>query len=113
MDFTCSADVFIENGHVELGGRVQGPFLRGYRVLLTRKGRWTLVFDLETLAEGTLQDFEPNRWHELKLGFRGERISASIDGQVVASITGTRRRGYVSLGSSYDENCFDSLKVVP
>ena len=35
-NFTCSVDIYIKDGNVELGGRVKGSFLNGYRFLIEK-----------------------------------------------------------------------------
>ncbi len=113
VDYTCRVDTFIEGGDVELGGRIQGPFLKGYRLMLTQAGRWSLKFDEETLAEGSLQNFDASRWHELKLTFRDRETEAFIDGKSLAIVSHHRRNGYLALASSYDGNRFDNLEISP
>jgi galactosylceramidase len=112
-DYTCRADVFIEGGHVDFGGRVQNGFLKGNRLLLTKEGNWTLVYDTKTVAKGSLENFDATHWHELKLSFKGSSIEAFIDGKSVAKVQDKPRRGYVSFASSYDQNLFDNLSVMP
>lgn len=112
-DYTCHADVFITGGNVELVGRVRGPFLRGYRLMLKKCGAWALLYDSERLAEGTLENFNGEEWHKLKLSFRGDQVEASIDGTLLAKRKHKRISGYVAFASSYDENLFDNLEVIP
>ena len=112
-NYTCKADVFIENGHVEFGGRAQGAFLKGYRLRLEKNGNWELVFDKKSLAKGKLNDFNSAIWHTLKLKFKGDNIEAFIDGVSIAGLTYKPKKGYVILASSYDANLFDNLEVSP
>ncbi len=111
QDFTCSVDVFIEDGNVELGGRVQGSYLKGYRFMLEKNGSWKLVFDNTTLAEGSIDNFDEEIWHNIKLEFRGKVIKAFVDGEFITKVIHENRTGYVLLGSSYNLNLFDNLKV--
>lgn len=113
IDYTCRVDVLIEGGHVDFGGRVQNGFLKGNRLMLTKEGEWTLVYDNKTLAQGALENFDGTQWHELKLRFNGTEIEAFIDGESIARIQDQPRGGYVSLASSYDQNLFDNLSVSP
>ena len=110
-DFTCSVDVFIEGGNVELGGRVQGSYLKGHRFMLEKNGNWKLVFDKTTLAEGSITNFDGTAWHTIKLQFKGKAIKAFVDGQFITEVSHENRNGYVLLASSYDINLFDNLKI--
>ncbi|SHI30891.1 hypothetical protein [Algibacter luteus] len=112
-NFTCSVDVFIEGGNVELGGRVQGSYLKGYRLMLEKNGNWTLVFDKQTLAQGSVENFDANIWHKLELTFMDKEIEAFVDGHSITKVSHDKKSGYVMLGSSYDGNLFDNLEVMP
>lgn len=112
-NFSCSVDVYIENGNVEFGGRVQGSYLHGYRFMIEKNGNWQLIYDKGILANGTVENFDGSIWHKLKLTFRDKDIEAFVDGNSTTKITHKSRRGYVSLASSYDGNLFDNLEVIP
>jgi galactosylceramidase len=112
-NFTCRVDVFIEGGNVELGGRVQGSYLKGYRLMLEKNGNWTLVFDKQTLAQGSVENFDANIWHKLELSFMDKEIEAFVDGHSITKVSHDKKSGYVMLGSSYDGNLFDNLEVLP
>ncbi len=112
-DYICKADVFIEGGHVEFGGRAKGAFLKGYRLRLEKNGTWELVFDKKSLAKGQLNDFNSSIWHKIKLKFKGNTIEAFIDEVSIAKVTDKPKTGYVILASSYDANLFDNLEVEP
>ena len=112
-NFTCSVDVFIEGGNVELGGRVQGSYLKGYRLMLEKNGNWTLVFDKQTLVQGSVENFDANIWHKLELTFMDKEIEAFVDGHSITKVSHDKKSGYVMLGSSYDGNLFDNLEVMP
>ncbi len=111
QDFTCSVDVYIDGGNVELGGRVQGSYLKGHRLMLEKNGRWKLVFDKVLLAEGVIENFDGTKWHNLKLMFNGAEIKAFVDGKLIAQLNHEIRRGYVMLASSYNNNLFDNLLI--
>jgi galactosylceramidase len=110
-DFTCSVDAFIEGGNVELGGRVQGSYLKGYRFMLEKNGNWKLLFDRETLSEGHINAFDSEAWHNIKLQFRDKEITAFVNGESITKVNHKTKSGYVLLGSSYDANMFDNLVV--
>ena len=112
-DYTVRADVFITAGNVELAGCVRGPFLRGYRLMLKKNGLWMVLYDTETLAEGKIENFDGDAWHELKLQFRKDQVEAFIDGTSIAAKKHKRISGCVAFASSYDQNLFDHLEVAP
>ncbi|MDF7823446.1 hypothetical protein P4B35_05435 [Pontiellaceae bacterium B12227] len=112
-DYSCRMDVFIKDGHVELGGRVRGSFLRGHRLMVNKEGAWHLLFDKKVLAEGSIENYAANQWHELKLQFRDKTIEAFVDGSSIAEVSHHHLRGAVSLASSYDQNLFDDLEITP
>ena len=110
-DYTCSVDVFIKEGNVELGGRVQTSYLKGYRFQLEKDGNWKFLFHQEKLAEGKIENFDGNIWHKLKLSFKDKTVEAFVDGELITTVTHENRTGYVMLASSYDLNLFDNLEV--
>ncbi len=110
-DFTCSVDVFIDGGNVELGGRVQSSYLRGYRLMLEKNGHWTLVDNKTTLGTGSIANFDGDLWHNIKLTFSGESIKVFVDETFITEASHKSKSGYVMLASSYDLNLFDNLKI--
>ncbi len=110
-DFTCSVDAFIKGGNVELGGRVQGSYLRGVRFVLEKSGDWKLVFDKDILSEGSIDDFDGVVWHNIKLRFDDKEIHAFVDEEFMTKVNHESQSGYVLLGSSYDANLFDNLVI--
>ncbi|WP_299430207.1 hypothetical protein [uncultured Maribacter sp.] len=110
-NYTCSVNVFIEGGNVELGGHVKGSYLKGYRFQVAKNGDWKLMFDKEVLKKGVIPDFDGNKWHTLKLTFQDNEIEAFIDEVSVLSMSHQKTTGYVMLASSYDENLFDDLEI--
>ncbi len=110
-DYTCSVDVFITGGDVELGGRVRTSYLKGIRFMLAKDGQWQLSFQHKKLAEGHIEDFDGEQWHNVKLNFKGESIEAFVDGESIISTSYKCPSGYVMLASSYDLNLFENLKV--
>ena len=107
-DYKVTSKVMLEQqGYVELLGRVSGGGqneVPGYHLRLADSGRWTLLYrnprekkkgiSDTVLASGDLQGAAgTGKWHELSLGFLGERITASIDGiQVVKDLADTHDR---------------------
>ncbi|PQJ72660.1 glycoside hydrolase family 78 protein [Polaribacter butkevichii] len=110
-NYTCKVDVFIEGGNVELGGRVKGSYLKGYRFQVTKNGNWKLMFDKEVLKKGVISDFDGAQWHSLKITFQNKEIEAFVDEVSVVNVSHQKTKGYVMLVSSYDENLFDNLEI--
>lgn len=110
-DFTCSVDVFIDGGNVELGGRVQGSYLKGYRFMLEKNGNWQLLFKKKILSKGKIESFDGNSWHNIKLIFKDKKVEAFVDDNSITEMIHQIRTGYVMLASSYDLNLFDNLKI--
>jgi hypothetical protein len=96
-NYSVSSDVMLEQpGYVDLIGRVMNMKIMnqitGYHLRLTDKGHWSLFFRSDdksatetelgsgamTAAAGT------GSWHELSLSFVGNKITALIDGAIVA-----------------------------
>ena len=66
------------------------------------------------MASGSIQNFDGNIWHELKLKFKDYVIEAFIDGNSIAKVSNDNQKsGYVLLASSYNANLFDNLEVGP
>lgn len=112
-NYTCSVDVFIKGGDVELGGHVKGSYLKGYRFQLTKQGTWKLMFNKQVLKEGVVSNFNGNKWHSLALTFQNKEIKAFVDKRPVVNISHKKNTGYVMLASSYDKNLFDNLEITP
>jgi galactosylceramidase len=112
-NYTCSVDVYIDNGNVELGGRVTSSYIKGYRFMLSKNGDWKMLLHKKVLQECTINNFDGDIWHNLKLNFKGKTIEAFVDEVSITKINHKLKNGYVMLGSSYDNNLFDNLKINP
>ena len=104
-DFKVASKVLLEQpGYVELLGRVSGGGqneVPGYHLRLTDAGHWSLLYRNPKQKQKEIPDNElasgdlkgavgTGKWHELSLGFLGNKITASIDGtQVVQDLTDT------------------------
>lgn len=110
-NYTCSVDVFINSGDVELGGHVKGSYLKGYRFQVSKSGKWKLMFDKKVLEHGTIVNFKKNKWHKLKLKFKEDTIEAFVDNNSIITLKRKKTTGYVMLASTYDQNLFDNLEV--
>lgn len=131
-DYSIQADVLINGGSVEVGGRFTGSMEASLSTSLvlkqdgtwaimahvtekqTREGKTKNVVVPKTLAMGQLTGFQPGDWHALKISFLGTQVAAFIDGQAVgAAEDGSCQAGLAFVASSYNPNCFDNLKVKP
>jgi len=115
-DFEVSVDVSVENtGWASVLGRVTNTGngwnigAKGYMLTLSNTGAWAFTPGTAkgqaTLATGS--------WHNLKLVFQGNKITGSIDGTEVFSVTdGTYGKGCIGLGSQTRTTAlFDNLIV--
>ncbi len=90
-DYATSAEVRVEtSGYAELFGRIAGAGWsagppEGYGLKVTAVGDWELMAARTRLAGGTVP-FPAGTWHQLKLAFRDDLITARIDGRVVAAV---------------------------
>lgn len=122
-DYRVSAQAMVEQpGYVELLGRVETSTKdgqRGYHLRVADSGAWSLFREEATGAESELASgqtdtaFGTERWHRLALDFRGSRITASIDGAELATVTDVAHStGQVGLATSKWQNAqFDDVSV--
>jgi hypothetical protein len=105
-------------GSVDLGGRVING-TSGYRLRVGSDGHWTLSKvsadgSTTTLADGGVA-FGAGSWHRLALTMRTLEVTASIDGEPLATVSDqTHDTGQVSLAATDWQNVeFDNLAVTP
>ncbi|BDZ42010.1 hypothetical protein GCM10025865_13090 [Paraoerskovia sediminicola] len=95
-------------GSANLGGTA-------YALTLSSDGAWQLQRMGRAVDSGSVADdgWDGSAWHRLTVRAVGADITASIDGDEVASYTDTDpyRSGWVDLGSSFDHTEFDDLTV--
>lgn len=125
-NYTVSTDLDMQQaGTVTLLGRA-GPQNRpqshqaAYQLRVADTGAWSIARNssggvLTTLASGSRAALGLNTWHTVKLGFSGNRITASVDGVVLGAVTDTAfTTGLVGLGVvGYQTNLFDNVSVTP
>ena len=130
--YRVSSDVLLEQpGYVDLIGRVmqtdQQNKINGYHLRLTDKGHWSLFCrgydkdnkkDKETeLASGNLATAAgTGKWHQIALSFKDNKITAVIDGAVVAKeiADSTHASGFVGYQVSRWQNAqFMNFEVLP
>jgi hypothetical protein len=123
-DYEVSVDALLDQpGHVELLGRVdsQQHNAAGYHLRVSDTGEWALFSqDVQSrdrvLSSGrTAAPVGVGTWHRLALRFHGERVTALLDGTVLATVEdGDHTTGHVGLRvGGWHRAQFDNLRVVP
>jgi hypothetical protein len=122
-DYELSADVLLEGpGYVELLGRIESQQhnVAGYHFQISDTGAWSLYTqDVNgadrVLASGTNQPIGLNRWQRLALRFRGDEITALLNGAALKTIRDdSHAMGQVGLRvSPWQHAQFDNVKIVP
>jgi galactosylceramidase len=118
-DYAVSCDVRTDgDGYAGVYGRVvqspqSGDPARGYWLSLADDGAWELKAFTTSLARGTVAA-DAGPWRRLSLRFAGSRITASIDGQVVAELDDQSfEHGSAGLCSGWNVASFDRFVVEP
>jgi len=112
--YELSADVKIIRGDAEIGGHLEdNKTSLGYRLTLDGAGTWTVSLHTNVLNSGALSGFDRGAWHNLKLRFLRNQITAYVGGEEVAKLADADKntRGQCFLASTYDPNLFDNVKV--
>jgi galactosylceramidase len=113
-DYAIEGDVLLAGGDVEIGGRYADRDKLGYRLILTRGGRWQLNWQDTTLASGQIEQFKPVEWHHLRLEMKGDQVTGFVDGNKMATISNNSGvKGMAFISSTYDRNLFDNIRVEP
>lgn len=114
QDYFIEADVFIAGGDAEICGRYADRNKLGYRLILTRDGRWQINWQYTALALGQIENFSPTCWHHLRLEMKGDQIAGLVDNKILATITDkSGLKGMTFIASTYDRNLFDNIRVEP
>jgi O-glycosyl hydrolase len=127
-NYKASVDAMLEQpGYVELDARSgpSGNGLSGYHFRISDTGLWSVYKQTAgaafgssgtptTLASGTAS-FGTGTWHTLSLEVRGDEITASLDGQALATVLdSTYPVGQIGLETSpWVTAQFDNLMVTP
>lgn len=112
QDYAIEADVNLDGGDAEIGGRYADRNKLGYRWILTSDGRWQLNWQYTTLASGQCVNFNPSAWHHLRLEMKGDHITGFLDAKKLATVTDKSGSvGMAFLASTYDRNLFDNVRV--
>lgn len=125
-DYRLSSEVhWIGRGSVMLLGRIDSANVfadqkahlpSGYIFRITSSGAWSLLAaeykkPTRTLAHGRFH-VNGNRWRKTALVFRGNEISAWLDGKVLASIhDSTHTHGMFGVGTGWNRAQFDHISI--
>jgi galactosylceramidase len=113
-DYSICADVFIDGGDVEIGGRFEDQNQLTYGLVLDDKGTWKLHFKKDVLASGEVKGFDKLKWYQMRMDMKGEEITVFINGKKIATVKNkSRENGMAFLSSSYNLNCFDNILISP
>ncbi|MCR5121899.1 MAG: glycosyl hydrolase family 59 [Ruminococcus sp.] len=88
----------------------------GYWLKLGANGTWSLNHMMESLAYGTIEDFDVDIWHKLSVTAAGNVITAAVDNTQVAVVKLDKNvsvSGRAAFYSAYYKNSFDELNIVP
>ena len=117
-NYAVSSDVLLEEpGYARVMGRVSrvtlGGQIAGYQLYYYDSGEWKLNY---ATTEGTLASGKTegnlNTWHNLKLSFSGDEISAIIDGKQVAKVTDNKFAcGIAGIGNDYNLGLYDNFAI--
>ncbi len=119
--FTSSAGSAGLIGHLGQVGEDPGLF-SGYEFSVQASGQWQLLrksqdFNspdphVQILASGSVAALAPNTWHAITLGLVNGKITATIGGQQVASVTDrTYGSGLAGISSDWSLVQFSDLTV--
>jgi hypothetical protein len=131
-DYEVSTEALLEGlGYVELLGRIESQQhnVAGYHFQVSDSGQWKLytedspdpspypqtgLLQIRTLAVGTNPAFGVNQWHRLALRFQGDRITALLDGQSLASVQDVAHSGGQAglRVSAWQHAQFDNFSIV-
>ncbi len=92
----------------------------GYWVQLYEDGSWKLNHNSQSVAKGTLDGFDNAAWTELKISAEENKITAYANGALLCEYNcegedntseAMHASGRAALYSSYNQNCFDNVKI--
>jgi hypothetical protein len=116
-DYTISTDALIEKaGYVSLFGRITGAGWsadppHGYGLKVSDSGNWELLATTTKLTGGKVP-FSADTWHQLKLSFLEDKITAMIDGTVVVEIKDDHfDHGNAGIGCGWHGAQFSNLAI--
>lgn len=127
-DYSVSVDVhFLSNAQATLMGRIDSA-----DIFQDNDARWPSAYILRLQPDGIWELFsnefkkpvvmlaagktiiKPDQWHHLELNFKGDQITAILDGTTLATVqNSTHAHGMIAIGSEWDHVQFDNLRVTP
>jgi hypothetical protein len=123
-NYTVSTDVSMQQaGTVTLLGRANTqtrPQNRqaAYQLRISNTGAWSIAKHTTsntttTLTSGTAAALGTNNWHNIKLGFSGTQITASLDGATLGTVNDSSfNSGQAGFGVvGYQTDQFDNLNI--
>ncbi|MBD5139085.1 MAG: DUF1080 domain-containing protein [Ruminococcus sp.] len=88
----------------------------GYELKAYPNGRWEIKTNSYTITDGTVENFDANEWHTVKITADKNIVTAYIDGENIFEYEDENpynHSGRVLLGSGLYNNIFDNLKISP
>jgi len=86
-------------------------FPEGYWFRITTGSNWTFNAGKTVLAYGN-SEFQPFRWYNLAMAFKGDKITVLLDNNVIVTIKDTRyTHGLAGIGSDFNKVEFDDLEI--
>lgn len=123
-DTDLSTDVMVEgDGFASLFGRVSGCAQngsppRGVWFKVETDGKWTLSqrikqgkVDVDTIIGQGTAPFPSNQWQKLRLLFKGDQVTASINGTDVTSAHTDCGSGLAGIGCGWHAAQFDNILI--
>ncbi|MBL1099279.1 galactosylceramidase [Streptomyces coffeae] len=123
-NYTVTTDaMFEQSGSVELLGRVgrqakNNNGLDAYHLRVSDTGDWSIdksdqTWKFTTLASGKTTPLDLNSWHTVSFTMRGDKLTASVDGQTIGEATDSSyTKGLTGLGvTGYQTQQFDNFEV--
>lgn len=119
-DYDVSVKALIEGSQGQAGilGRISavgyfemGSVPNGYVFNVNEAGEWTLYKKDVSITKGTVP-LSKEKWHKLKLSFKGDSIKAYIDDKIVADVNdSTYSSGMAGLTTGWNNTRFDDFTV--
>jgi len=125
-DYDLSVDVYLPGaGEAALIGRIDSADVfrdskalwpSGYVLTLDADGKWNLasyMYKKPTVELGSgASSARGGSWHHVMLGFRGDVITATVDGNPLTAVHDTsHKQGMIGIGGGWNSVQFDTLSV--
>lgn len=117
-NYSVSADVLTdgEESYAGIGLRysLADSGKSGYSVTLYENGNWNFYGGRKKVLDGNIADFDSSKWHNVKISALNNDITVFVDGEKIIDYKaeeGGFSAGRAALYSSYNNCCFDNVKV--